>query len=153
MNMDREKQPGIITDAIILLESNFIRYPVYSDEIESQVSLSYSYQEAQDDKWNGILTANVTAKSVPGNDKIFEARIKYLGVFKVDATNTNLMIDEFISFHAPAHIFPYLREFLTSLSTRSGLPQIILPPMNMAGVKKMDIEGQIKDKKIEPVID
>lgn len=153
MEMNKDRQPGIVTESIILLESNFIRYPVFSMEIEPRVSLSYSSDQAHDNKWNGVLTANVSALTVPEGEKIFEARIRYLGVFKVDPSNENLKIDEFIRYHAPAHIFPYLREFLTSLSTRSGLPQVILPPVNMAALQKLDIEGHIKDQKIEPKID
>jgi protein-export chaperone SecB len=153
MDMNKERQPGIITEAIILLESNFIRYPVYSDEIEPKVSLSYSSQKANDDKWNGVLTANVSAVTSPDGEKIFEARIRYLGVFKAEPGDENLKVDDFIKYHAPAHIFPYLREYLTSLSTRSGLPQVILPPVNMAALQKIDMEGHITDQKIEPKID
>lgn len=153
MEMNKDKQPGIVTESIILLESNFIRYPVYSEEIEPRVSLSYSSNQAQDNKWNGVLTANVSALTVPEGEKIFEARIRYLGVFKADPENENLEIDKFIRYHAPAHIFPYLREFLTSLSTRSGLPQVILPPVNMAALQKIDMEGHITGQKIEPKVD
>ncbi|MDI3504122.1 MAG: preprotein translocase subunit SecB [Candidatus Cloacimonadota bacterium] len=153
MEMNKDRQPGIITESIILLESNFIRYPVYSEEIEPKVSLSYTYQQAQDNKWNGILTAIVSALTIPDRKQIFEARIRYLGVFKADTENENLKIDNFIQYHAPAHIFPYLREFLTSLSTRSGLPQIILPPVNMAALQKLEMNGHIRDQKIEPKID
>lgn len=152
MEMNKDKQPGIITQSIILLENNFIRYPVYSEAIMPNVQLSYSSNKAQNNTWNGVLAANISAYTEPGDELIFEAKIKYLGVFKADPDNVNLNVEDFIRFHAPAHIFPYLREFLTSLSTRSGLPQIVLPPVNMAALQKAQIEGRVEEQIIEPDI-
>lgn len=147
--MDEQKQPGIKTEAIILLESNFIRYPVYADTIEPTVELSYTASMVKKDKWHGVLCANVSCLAGENSDKVFEARIRYLGVFNTDPDNANLEIDKFMDYHAPAHLYPYLREYLTSLSTRSGLPAIILPPLNMAALRNIRLDGTVKDDTIE----
>lgn len=55
--------------------------------------------------------------------------IRMVGVFEQIGT-TSLTPQEFGEVNGAAIIFPYLREHLTSLSGKSGLGLIILPPFN-----------------------
>ncbi|MDP2173528.1 MAG: protein-export chaperone SecB [Candidatus Cloacimonadaceae bacterium] len=151
--MDTTKQPMIKTDAIMLIESNFIRYPENPNIWRRLVQLNYEHNINSDSVGNGFLTLLVSGTSKENGKVIFEARVRYLGVFISDPENQNLPLEEFLRFHAPAHIYPYAREFLTTLSTRSGMPSIILPPVNMSAVLNVDMKGVVEDNSITPTVD
>jgi preprotein translocase subunit SecB len=143
--MDKNKQPGIRTNAIMLIESKFVRFPEIPSSIETVCSFDYKYNCFPDGSGQGELTLNSSGKCSGSETLIYTAEIKYLGVFQMDTNEPNMEIEDFMRVNASAHIFPYLREFLSSLSVRAGLPTIILPPMNIMAftesVSKDSTEG------------
>jgi preprotein translocase subunit SecB len=50
--------------------------------------------------------------------------------------DSELPFDDFVAVNAPAILYPYLREHITSLSIKAGLPAIVLEPMNFAALVK-----------------
>ncbi|ASS50735.1 MAG: hypothetical protein A3D31_14345 [Candidatus Fluviicola riflensis] len=44
-------------------------------------------------------------------------------------------IKQFLCLNAPAILFPYLRSYITALTSLSGFNSIILPTMNLSGLK------------------
>jgi len=142
--MNESKQPGIKPVAILLLECSFHRYPVKIDKLHTSCNISYQNNPIGDCQAQGILSVIATGICEESKQKVYDASIKYIGIFQEDG-EANLPLNEFMSVHAPAHIYPYLREYLSSLSMRSGMPMIVLPPLNIAALLKIDIEGSIKD--------
>ncbi len=134
--MDKERQPGIRTIAIMLVDNKFTRYPEVSQSVQTDLRFEYTYSCFDDGKGQGELSLKTTGKNSENNTIAYEAEIRYVGIFQVDQNAENMMIDEFMKSFAPAHIFPYLREFLSSLSNRAGLPTILLPPMNILALTK-----------------
>lgn len=132
--MDTNTQPRINPEAIILIESNYIRYPCELEDIESLVNLDYEHNMINENKGNGFLTINAEGKCANSQVKIYELRVRYLGIFTSEGNDENLPLSEFMKIHAPAHMFPYIREYVTSLTLKSGLPPIVLPPANMAAL-------------------
>lgn len=134
--MDKERQPGIRTIAIMLVDSKFTRYPEVSQSIKTDLRFEYTYSCFNEGKGQGELSLKTTGTNSENNNIAYEAEIRYVGIFQVDQHAENMLIDEFLKSYAPAHIFPYLREFLSSLSSRAGLPTIILPPLNILALAK-----------------
>ncbi|MDD2229974.1 MAG: protein-export chaperone SecB [Candidatus Neomarinimicrobiota bacterium] len=143
--MDKSKQPGIRTNAIMLIESKFVRFPQAIKSIETVCSFDYKYSCLPDNIGQGELTLISSGKCSESNLVVFEAEIKYIGVFQMDSDEPNMQIEEFMKVNASAHIFPYLREFLSSLSVRAGLPTIILPPMNIVALTEGNKKDEFKD--------
>lgn len=115
----------------MLIENNFLRFPDVPQLIQTKLDFGYSYSCTPEGSGQGELTLHTSGKNSENNDIVYQADIKYIGIFQMDQANPNMDIDEFMKSHAPAHMFPYLREFLSSLSVRAGLPTIILPPINI----------------------
>jgi preprotein translocase subunit SecB len=103
---------------------------VNSEEIE--MSLSYN-----------LLFNNLIAESshqfavdftihLVNTTKDFQSTIKMLALFE-----TNVLIDDtfktstFIQVNAPAIAFPYLRSFVTTITSNAGLKPIVLPAINL----------------------
>lgn len=42
----------------------------------------------------------------------------------------------YLYLNAPAIIFPYVRAYITSLTGLSGIPPVIIPPINISGLKE-----------------
>ncbi|MDZ4122276.1 MAG: protein-export chaperone SecB [Candidatus Cloacimonadaceae bacterium] len=144
---DDTQAPMIKTEAIFLIESNFIRYPENSQVIIPSVEIDYE-SNVRDKIGQGFLSVNITCTSQESGQKVFEARIRYLGVFREDESDPNMGIDEFMKVNAPAHMYPFVREFVASLSTRSNMPSLILPPINIAAMIKVQLDGEVSDNKI-----
>ncbi|HAV92719.1 TPA: hypothetical protein DCW38_06015 [candidate division WOR-3 bacterium] len=62
--------------------------------------------------------------------------VTMIGLFSTDSANPNLDLEDFSKNNAPAIIFPYIREFVSNISSRTGLQPIILPPMNIIKMMK-----------------
>ena len=48
----------------------------------------------------------------------------------------SMSLEEFSKYHAATIILPYIRENISTVTTKAGLPPLILPTMNM--VKLLD---------------
>ncbi|MDY0150788.1 MAG: protein-export chaperone SecB [Candidatus Cloacimonas sp.] len=142
--MDTKRQPGIKPIAIVLKECSFVRYPEVITNLHTDCKISYNKSLIDATRAQGILTVDATGVCDVGAKKVYEAKIVYIGIFKEDG-DANLPLEEFMTIHAPAHIYPYAREYLSSLSMRSGMPMIVLPPLNIAALLNMDIEGTVNE--------
>ena len=57
--------------------------------------------------------------------------------FKIGSADLNdSTISNYLYLNAPAIIFPYVRAYITSLTSLSGLPPVIIPPINITGLKE-----------------
>ena len=72
----------------------------------------------------------------PDGDKEIECTIAMLGSFEVIGEANPQSGEKFLMFNAPAIVFPYIREHLSGLSIKAGLPTILLPPFNFTNLKK-----------------
>lgn len=52
-------------------------------------------------------------------------------------------LNNFLYLNAPAILFPYLRAYITSLTALSGVSPIVLPTLNLSGLKN-DLEKNVK---------
>ncbi len=145
--MDNTKEPGIITESIMLVDVVFKRHPVFPKNVHTEIELSYHGSCVSEEHAQGTL--NVNARGISRSDssevEVFTATLSFVGVFRKDMKNPNMELSAFINNHAPAHMFPYVREFVTSLSYRSGMPPIILPPVNMAALLQINMEADLTD--------
>jgi preprotein translocase subunit SecB len=141
--MNDRLQPRIFTDSIMLVKSVFNRYPVFPGNMHTNINLAYSYKLYDENNGHGELTLECTGESKENGDKVFDAVVQFLGVFRGDADNPNMPLEHFLKNQAPGHIYPYAREYLTSLSTRSGMQAVILPPLNIASVLGLELEADL----------
>lgn len=79
-----------------------------------------------------ILSLQVAVKDKEEN---FSAKLKIKGRFTYETSDNKTLLD-FICANAPAIIFPYIRAYISTLSSLSGVSTIIMPTINMIQVGK-----------------
>lgn len=65
-----------------------------------------------------------------------------VGIFKYNTDDENLLLS-FMSLNGPAIVFPYIRSFISSMSSLSGFETIILPTLNLSGYREQLIKDLI----------
>lgn len=144
--MDNTKQPGIKIDAILLVESTFVRAKVLPTNLENVFSFETANVLSFDGK---ILTTEVMATLNSEKHPIF-MKAKMAGIFS-QTDLVNLDLEEFAKSTAPtAIIFPYLREEISTRLIKAGIHNAIIPVVNLNGIFKNNITKKDEAKLVKP---
>lgn len=126
--MDKNKQPGISFDSIMLVKEEFWRdldVPANSTP-DLQIQMEWG---KQDDNYivelNSIL--NLQHEEI---DKL-KLSCTFVGVFSVIEDCENMNIVDFIKDNSAAIMFPYIREHISTVTQKAGVMPILLPPINV----------------------
>lgn len=65
-----------------------------------------------------------------------------VGIFKYKTDDESLLLS-FMSLNGPAIVFPYIRSFISSMSSLSGFETITLPTLNLSGYREQLIKDLI----------
>lgn len=87
-----------------------------------------------------VVMAEATEASKPKTAFIVE--VKQSGVFMLEGINEEQQLDYILSTTAPTILFPYAREVVSSLVTKGGFPQLIIPPMNFESMYQQHLAGK-----------
>lgn len=86
-----------------------------------------------------FLTLDVKVHDIDSN---FVLTMKIKGTFAYETTNMERLVS-FISLNSPAIMFPYIRAYVSSLSSLSGRQPIIMPTLNVQHVG-MELKKQME---------
>ena len=67
---------------------------------------------------------------------LFRIEIESIGGFTFDSNIKHETLSKMFYINAPAILFPYIRAYITTLSTLSGLQPIIIPTLNLSNLGK-----------------
>ena len=70
--------------------------------------------------------------NINDGNKMLVIKVKALGFFEFDSDLNPEEKEIFFRTNAPAILFPYLRAYITTLSSLSGVKPVILPTLNMS---------------------
>lgn len=100
---------------------------------------SYAQPEQQ---YEVVLMLTVTVKS---QTKIaFIVEVKQSGLFYMEGFNET-ELNHTLNVFCPATLYPYAREVVTDLVSRSGFPQLILAPINFEVLYRQRLQNQDND--------
>jgi len=123
--MKRNEQPGIRFDRVYLSKLNF-RLPKKSpDEFKYELKFRNTYKVD-----NGKLVYTMTVQLY---DR-FE--LELTGIFSTIKGKENLSLEEFAKVGAPALLLPFAREIISDTTSRTPLPHLLLPPINVFALSK-----------------
>lgn len=130
--MNKNQQPGIAFDAILLAKMNFERKPYLKEDLEIEVN--FTAKRSNDGK-KGSVEIKTDLQLKKEDETFVNLTLVHVGVFSV--TNTpNMPLEQFLEFNAPALIFPYIRKEISSITCSAGLAPVVLPPMNIIAMIK-----------------
>lgn len=129
--MDKDKEPGIKVESIILVESFFKRIPNVVLPVPMNININVA-NNINNEKKQLITEMKVSLNS--DVDPVY-ANIVYVGIFSV-IDQENITLQQFAEHHAPAYLFPYVREEIHNRSIKAGLHPIIIQPLNFIALNK-----------------
>lgn len=127
---------------------SFVEYKIHKSTLilsDTEISrkmhfeINPSGEFVDEDKF--ILSLDV---HVNDENHYFDVELEMRGTFMYKATDLERLI-KFISINAPAIMFPYIRAYVSTLTSLSGIPTIMMPTINMEPVGKQLLEI-IKEK-------
>lgn len=147
-NIDTNKQPGIITQEIFMTKCFFERKPIDFDTLHVECTLSYAKAVNNEGVGTGFLS--LVTKGTPREEafsdlEVFTAEIDFIGYF-TEGSDPNIPMDVFLDSFAQGHLLSYIREVLSNATLKAGLPPIILPPINVAGLVSAEFGGDFRKK-------
>ncbi len=75
-----------------------------------------------------ILSVSLFGKT---ENQPFEMKVSIAGTFTGKDTKE---LEKFSKIHAPAHLFPFVREIIGTTTMKAGIPPLLLPPFNLASL-------------------
>ena len=130
--MDQSKQPGLKFDRIIVKNINFDRTEQFTGKPKLNINFKQNIQiDPNKNRMICLLTG-----SLEDENKNFHFEATIAGFFSSKEENPNMPIEEFAKSNALAHMFPFFRELVFNITSRAGIPPIILPPMNVNAMIK-----------------
>ena len=140
--MGTKKSFGIRIHSVIFPHVVFKRsVTIKSYEIDPQISTNATIDEE-----NNILYVELHF-IIQNEEKSLSIELVCMGQFQEDAEEPTIALKEFANKEAPAILFPYVREYVSSLTLKSGIAPIVLPPINFQNVS---INNKSNKKQTKP---
>jgi preprotein translocase subunit SecB len=121
----------------ILFPQEYLLVEHYEDNnnISLNVTVNKKVFFDEDDTKQFKVTIEVLANTNTG----VKVRVLCVGVFSVDGEiDEEFKNSDFVNLNAPAILYPFVRSFITNISTNSGFSPIIIPAVNFSEAKKKD---------------
>lgn len=134
--MDKSKQPGIRFVNVFLSKLNYELPQVKPDEFKYDFKFLDSFK-IEGKKLIFILTIRLYDK--------FE--VELTGIFEAIEAEENLDLEEFAKTNAPALLMPFAREIISNITSRTPLPHLLMPPINIIALKKKAISKKKENTK------
>ncbi|RKM20825.1 protein-export chaperone SecB [Moraxella catarrhalis] len=129
--MSEEPQPQLGLERIYTKD---ISFEVPNTEVftkqwqpETDVSISTSDNDLDEDYKEVVLTVSVTAKL--GESVAFIAEVQQAGIFLM-RNIPEADMPHLLQAYCPNILFPYAREAISDIVTRGSFPQLLLAPVN-----------------------
>jgi preprotein translocase subunit SecB len=130
--MDKSQQPGISFDRVFLSMLKYVLPDTPPNKFTYAINISSTYKI---DESTLIYTIHL------GLYDGFELEIT--GIFSTIKGKENMSLAEFAKVNAPTLLIPFLRETVSNITTRTPLPHLLLPPINVFTLSKPE-KGQLK---------
>jgi preprotein translocase subunit SecB len=136
---------------IFLVESSFKRNPTVSKAEHSSNTFNITIEPINTD--NDIFNIGLEvefhskAKDSEVEENEIDLTVKMIGVFIKEGDIDVIPSDYFINVNAAAIIFPFVREHISSITAKSGIEAVFLPPINFVEIynqKLKELESETK---------
>ncbi len=132
------EQKIITLENITLLKALFNRehnIVVDNEKVKPTIDIDVSYSDLTQEKFAVFL--DVSYKALQDDVVIVEIYVRQAGLFNVGTGQDMASLENFASINAPAIIFPFVRENIASLSSKGGVGNILIQPVNFVELNKI----------------
>lgn len=124
MKVSTQYKSPLVLNEIQILEANFRRSEKALDDLELGIHVDKSIDQISDEEYVIILDTTVS----DDENKLF-VDVKCRGLFKTEQENKGL-----VERNAIAIMFPYIRSYISMITTQPGMTPIVLPAMNIVAM-------------------
>ena len=128
--MSQPSESGFRIINILILQSNFNREVEinFHKTIENKLEINVDGKKIEGT--NNYAVEILAALKGINSEKIeYTFEVKIVGFFEKSGS-PSISDDQFVKINAPAIIFPFIREHISSLALKGGIGTILLPPLN-----------------------
>lgn len=111
----------LILEKIEITESTFKKKDVSLDELELGVRVEHNVENIGEDEYEIVLNTTVSDE----NENIY-VNVKGKAIFRTQQKNMDMLEKNTI-----AIMFPYIRSYISIITTQPGMPPVVLPAMNI----------------------
>jgi preprotein translocase subunit SecB len=104
------------------------------DRASSKLSIDIGVA-GKDDRKNNRFSLKMDVK-VRDEEENMNINVVMIGFFEFDHDCTEKELGMYFNTNAPAIIFPYVRAYIASLTTLSGVAPVVLPTLNVVRLAK-----------------
>lgn len=131
MKVKSKYESSLVLEKIEIIESTFRKKSVALEDLELGVQFEHQLTKLDQEQYEVFLSTTVSDV----NETIY-VNVKGRSIFSTKQENKDLLEKNTI-----AIMFPYIRSYISSITTQPGMTPIVLPAMN--------IVAMINDQKIE----
>lgn len=124
MKIETQFLSPLILKEIIISEGTFKRSEEDIQDIELKVMVNHDIEQTCENEYK--ITLDLTVSDTNEQLSVF---VKSIGIFETEQENRTL-----IERNTIAIMFPYLRSYVSTLTTQPGMAPIVLPPMNVVAM-------------------
>jgi preprotein translocase subunit SecB len=95
---------------------------------EVKMEMNSRSRAVAEDEYEVELTISLTG--IQDDKTMFAVEVQQAGVFVIKGLDTEMKLRHALSAYCPNILFPYVRETVSSLVSRGGLPPLLLAPIN-----------------------
>lgn len=111
-----------------IVESHIVTNP----EVEASQNLNVEFEQTVGVNEEGHNMRLEMTANISDENNALDIKVKAQGFFEFETDLKQEEKDIFFRTNAPAILFPYLRAYITTLSSLSGVKPVILPTLNMS---------------------
>lgn len=115
---------------------------VFAQEFKPEVNLQLNtaVNQLEEDLYEVVLNVTVTSKE--GEKTGFLVEVQQAGIFRISGFE-DAQKGHMLGAYSPTVLYPYAREAVSDLVTKSGFPQLLLSPINFDALyaQNMDQSG------------
>ena len=116
----------LILEKIEITESTFRKKDFSLDELELGVRVEHSVENIGEDEYEIVLNTTVSDE----NENVY-VNVRGKAIFRTQQKNMDMLEKNTI-----AIMFPYIRSYISIITTQPGMPPIVLPAMNIIADRK-----------------
>lgn len=134
---------------VILIESLFKRVSEVdytSNDYDNKLNIDIS-KSIEGNELSVELTVEI--KTGVGEKTDVEMVVKMVGQFTRTAGIDQIPVERFAKVNAPAIIFPFVREHIASVTSKAGIPTILLPPINFVKMAEDEDNNLVEKEEIK----
>lgn len=122
MEVRSKYESPLVLEKLEITESTFKKETDLSDDLELGVQIKRKLKKMNEEHYEVILDTTVS-----DNDEKIYVNVKGRGVFHTQQENKSILEKNTI-----AIMFPYIRSYISMITTQPGMAPIVLPAMNIA---------------------